>query len=264
MRHIYAVIDTETTTLPELANIKNGGLDFPLIYDIGVVITDRNGVIYYKNNWIVNEVFYNDNLMDSAYYRKKKPIYYDKLANNEMVSLNWFTITEKLVELFNFYNVTHVCAYNAKYDFKKAFPFTNRFIYAYKKNTVNDFIETTLNPIPYDKTKNNEHKNDFKLRSNWYPILDIWTIACQTLFKMKEYRDMADDNVWYTRKGRYSTTAECAYRFITKDILFDESHTALHDAEIEAEIMHHVFAKHSTISYGLNVNAHNSIPMPEM
>jgi hypothetical protein len=81
---------------------------------------------------------------------------------------------------------------------------------------------------------------------------------------MKEYRKLADGYGWYTKTGRYSTTAELAYRFISGNDCFDESHTALHDAEIEAEIMHEVFTKHSTISYGLNVNAHNSIPMPEM
>jgi hypothetical protein len=262
MRYIYAVIDTETTTLPELANIKNGGLDFPLIYDIGLVITDRNGIIYYKNNWIVNEVFYNEYLFKSAHYVEKRPIYENMIYNKNINRTNWFDITAELDTIFALYNVTHVCAYNARFDFKKAFPFTNRFMYAYKKNKVNDFIETCITPASYEKDKT--HTHDFKMRSKWYPILDIWTIACQTIFKMKEYRKLADNYGWYTKTGRYSTTAELAYRFISGDDNFDESHTALHDAEIETAIMHEVFSKHSAISYGLNVNAHNSIPMPEM
>jgi hypothetical protein len=184
------------------------------------------------------------------------------ISDGKIAGKNWFDITLELDRLFAFYNVTHVCAYNARFDFKKAFPFTNRCMYAIKKNTIVDFIESCITPIAYEKDKT--HTHDFKMRSKWYPILDIWTIACQTIFKMKEYRKLADGYGWYTKTGRYSTTAELAYRFISGNDCFDESHTALHDAEIEAEIMHEVFTKHSTISYGLNVNAHNSIPMPEM
>ena len=57
-----------------------------------------------------------------------------------------------------------------------------------------------------------------------------------------EYKDFCDKNGYYTESGNYSTTAETVFRYITNNPDFDEAHTALNDAEIEAAILIHAVA----------------------
>lgn len=250
MRHIYAIIDTETSTLPRF-KAENKGLYYPLIYDIGIVITDRNGRDLYRNSFIVDEIYNNDEYFKSAYYAEKRP-YYDALIRDNLMAVRpWFWITQELVTLFKMYRVTHVCAYNAHFDFKRAFPFTNNFIYAHKRNNVEDFLSRWGKSANIDTTRLPWHKNTLALRGNHYKILDIWNAACDTFLNYKSYKDMAEDNGWLNAKGEYRTTAEYAYCYIQNDNTFSEAHTALADAEIETVILHKVIATHRPFTYGI-------------
>jgi hypothetical protein len=53
----------------------------------------------------------------------------------------------------------------------------------------------------------------------------------------KAYQNFCDEHSLYSDSGNYSTTAETAYRFVTKITDFEEEHTALADSLIELEIL---------------------------
>ena len=79
----YLVLNTETASLPFINDDKYKNLKlsirFPLIYDIGWVIVDRRGNIYKKANYLVNEIFFDEQLYQTAYYYDKKTLYYEEL-----------------------------------------------------------------------------------------------------------------------------------------------------------------------------------------
>ena len=62
-RRYIMVLDVETA----------GGLENPLVYDIGYVITDKKGNIYASRSFIIKEIFDNKRLMTSAYYAERFP-----------------------------------------------------------------------------------------------------------------------------------------------------------------------------------------------
>src|SRR5690606_19497007 len=70
-RRYYIILDVETA----------GGLDNPLVYDIGYAITDKHGNIYETRSFIISEIFYNKSLMASAYYSEKIPKYEEDIKN---------------------------------------------------------------------------------------------------------------------------------------------------------------------------------------
>ena len=68
-----------------------------LAYDIGWVVTDRNGNIYEKRSFITAEIFLDErDLMQSAYYARKIPEYWEDIKN---------------------YNITQVFAHNMRFDY---------------------------------------------------------------------------------------------------------------------------------------------------
>ena len=85
-------------------------------------------------------------------------------------------------------------AYNACFDFKKAIPFTERYIKALyssdyqkwedrQKKSCEDILNNRSN------AKNEEYLNPyFELRGVQYPIADLWCIACERLININKYR----------------------------------------------------------------------------
>ena len=59
------VVDVETA----------GQFGNSLVYDIGYAIADKQGNIYETRSFIIKEIFYNVELMSSAYYARKIPMY---------------------------------------------------------------------------------------------------------------------------------------------------------------------------------------------
>ena len=53
------------------------------------------------------------------------------------------------------------------------------------------------------------------------------------------------------RKGNILTNAECAYRFISGDLDFKESHTAAEDTTIEREILADCFRAKGPVPYNI-------------
>ena len=70
----FLVFDTETTN----------GLDDPIMYDLGGAVIDKKGKVYETFSLIIDEVFNGmKDLMQSAYYAKKIPMYEEQIAKGE-------------------------------------------------------------------------------------------------------------------------------------------------------------------------------------
>ena len=176
------ILDTET------ANFINS----PIPYDVGYQIVDVDTKeILVKRSFVVQEVFMDKDLMNSAYYAKKVPQYWEdlKAGRREMKRIM-------------------VGAYNMAFD-KRA----------------------TNNGIRY---------NTYSFYRWFFPygteFFDIWNMACSSFLRSKHFIKWALKNGFVSDAGNIKASAEVAYRYITKNVDFEESHTGLEDVEIETEI----------------------------
>ena len=245
----YLTLDTETATLPfvnELALDSKAkqtiSITKPLVYDIGWTISDRNGNIIKRENYLIQETFFVPNIFNTAYYKDKRPQYMKLYSEGKIKAATWNEVIEIL--LADLETVNFVTAYNACFDFKKAIPFTERYIYHLYSENYNKWEEWQKKRC-IDILENGNHtKNEkylvpvFELRGNEYPLIDIWALACDRLLNTNKYRKYCCDNNFFTdSKKFFKTSAEVSYRYLMKDNEFVESHTALSDAEIETFIL---------------------------
>ena len=245
----YLTLDTETATLPfvnELALDSKAkqtiSIAKPLVYDIGWTISDRNGNIIKRENYLIQETFFVPNIFNTAYYKDKRPQYMKLYSEGKIKAATWNEVIEIL--LADLETVNFVTAYNACFDFKKAIPFTERYIYHLYSENYNKWEEWQKKRC-IDILENGNHaKNEkylvpvFELRGNEYPLIDIWALACDRLLNTNKYRKYCCDNNFFTdSKKFFKTSAEVSYRYLMKDNEFIESHTALSDAEIETFIL---------------------------
>lgn len=199
-RKYIMVVDVETA----------GGFDNPLVYDIGVAITDKKGNIYDTRSFIIEEIFSNTKLMSSAYYSKKVPLYHTKLAEGKAELISFINAREQILNLLSEYKVSQISAYNLLFDMG-ALTNTSK-----KLNVSNKFLTSEFKDI------------DCK---------DIWAFACSNLYTQKTFQKVAMKNGWYSAAGNLQTTAEVGYRYITGENDFIEEHTGLADVLIECKIM---------------------------
>lgn len=245
----YLTLDTETATLPfvnELALDSKAkqtiSIAKPLVYDIGWTISDRNGNIIKRENYLIQETFFVPNIFNTAYYKDKRPQYMKLYSEGKIKAATWNEVIDIL--LADLETVNFVTAYNACFDFKKAIPFTERYIYHLYSENYNKWEEWQKKRC-IDILENGNHaKNEkylipvFELRGNEYPLIDIWALACDRLLNTNKYRKYCCDNNFFTdSKKFFKTSAEVSYRYLIKDNEFVESHTALSDAEIETFIL---------------------------
>lgn len=249
-KNYYLVLDTETATLPFIKEYTEGREDLrknlaiakPLVYDIGWTIVDTKGVSIKKVNYLVQETFFVPNVFNTAYYCDKRPKYMEMLKAGVISAKNWNDIIPELVE--DAKKCKAVCAYNAAFDFKKAIPFTERYISALYGD-YNDFERKQRYSCKksvergHVEGKNPKYLNaEWEIRNETFPIIDLWEVACTKLINIDKYRRYCLDNsLWSASTQYFKTSAETAFQYLMSDYDFEESHTALDDAEIEAEIL---------------------------
>lgn len=208
------VLDVET------ANPITEGYNDGLVYDIGFVIIDKRGNIYAKRSFCIKEIFDWVELMNSAYYGNKRPIYYQKIKNKEMEKATIWEARERIKKAIEYFNIKEVYAYNARFD------------YTTLNNTVRYISGSGCRWfLPYG-----------------VEVCDIWHIACQVLGLQKTFQK---ENI-RNNKGNLSTSAERMYKYITQDTSFEESHTGLEDAIIESQILVRCFKSHKSINKKIN------------
>jgi hypothetical protein len=249
-KNYYLVLDTETATLPWVNEYvkgdeklrKNIAIAKPLVYDIGWSIIDTKGQVYKKANYLVQETFFVPSVFNTAYYKEKRPKYIEMLEQGAIKAKNWNDIIPELVT--DAKQCKAVCAYNAAFDFKKAIPFTERYIKALYSD-FNDFEKKQryscqkITEEGGQKGKNPRYLNPiWEIRGESFSIVDLWDVACKRLININKYRRFCLDNEYWTASVQYfKTSAETAFQYLENQYDFEESHTALDDATIEGQIL---------------------------
>lgn len=193
------VIDTET------ANSVNQ----PLPYDIGykIVDTDTRETLV-NRSFVVQEIFMDKALMSSAYYAEKCPKYWDDLKAGTREMKRITSIKRIVAQDMQNTDCHTIAAYNMNFD-KRA---TNNGI---RYNTQSFYRWFFPYGVEY---------------------IDIWHMACSSILRSKWYIKWAIKNGYVSEAGNIKTSAEIAYRYITKNNDFIESHTGFEDVEIETAI----------------------------
>lgn len=220
--HYIMMIDTETANTMSRAD---GSLDMSsvLVYDIGWQVTDRRGIVYESKSYIVRDIFFDESeLMKSAYYAKKIPMYMEQIARGERVVASFYEIRKDYVETMERYATNTVCCHNARFDCNAT-------------NTTERWLT----------------------KSKWRYFLpygtEVWdTMVCarKVIATMPTYIKFCEENGYMTKhkKPRPRVTAEILYRFISKDTEFIESHTGLEDVDIERQILAYCFKRKARVS----------------
>jgi len=198
------ILDTETI-----------GLEKKFMYDFGYIIAEQqeNGIFkaIEKKQFIIDQVYNNKMLFETAYYSLKRPIYISLLKGRKArIKKIGHAFRTMKADLENF-QVKNVLAYNMPFD-KGVFEFNSQ-------------VFNLINPI--------EH----------LPLLDIMTFAGEKIHSTPEYLKFCQDNNYITPANNLETNAEKTFRFISCLNDFEESHTSLQDCEIELDILNYSILK---------------------
>lgn len=214
-KNYFMVLDIET------ANSTEQGL----AYDIGFAVADRKGKIYEKRSLMIAEMFYGENdLMQSAYYAKKLPQYWEQLLNGEREMVSILTAKRIVARTMEEYGIEDVYAYNAHFD------------------TSN--LNWTIRYLTKSK-----YRWFFPYGTKYHCI---WHMACQTILTQKSFLRFAIENELTSASGNISTSAETAYKYISRNADFEESHTGLEDVKIETKILVKCYAQHKKMDTKIN------------
>ena len=190
---IIRVFDTETTSL-----------DKPFCYNIGYTLIDTDTwKPVLERDYVVEQVWHNLPLFQSAYYADKRPLYVQRMRARQTTMDKFGYICQQMIRENKQYNIQHAYAYNSPFDVK-VFDFNCDW---YKCSN------------PFDTVQ----------------VHDIRGYVHQFLVD-EEYKKYCEEHELFTDSGNYSTTAEAVYRYLFNDD-FDEEHTALADSRIEAEVL---------------------------
>ena len=205
----YIVLDTETAN----TSGANGGVDATsaLVYDLGFAVIDSKGRVYETFSFINYDIFFKmQDVMTSAYYADKIPLYIEGISNGDYEVKTWFEIRSKLAEMCDLYSPNAIIAHNAYFDYKSATA-TQRYL---TKSKYRFFF-------PFD-----------------IPLWDSLKMARATIGKSEDYKNFCEENGFLTKHKtpRPRLTAEILYRYLTNDMDYKEEHTGLADVMIEKEI----------------------------
>lgn len=254
-KKFYLTLDTETATLPFVNEYsltakqkQNIAIAKPLVYDIGWTITDRQGNILKTENYLIQEIFFVPQVFNTAYYKEKRPIYMDLLEQGKIKVATWNEMVNILLEDLRKCDIA--TAFNAAFDFKKAIPFTERYIKALYSNRYQaweDVQREQCKKIMIGKynSENPRYLDPvFTLRNEDFNIADLWLLACERLINNQRYKDYCLKNEFLTNSGTFfKTSAEATFSYLTENAGFIEDHTALSDAVIESEILRKILTK---------------------
>ena len=190
-------------------------------YDIGYVVQNsKTGEIVHRVRHIVAETWRNTKNMASCYYADKLPSYYRAIGRGELCVVPFATIRAEFAHICSKYNVKRVWAFNATYDMRALDLACSMF---------DDGGTFAPDGVAWGC---------------------IWRY-CVYRFATADYQRWAHDHDLVTSTGRSKTTAEAAYNYFNDTLDFTEEHTALADAEIEAEILLKQRKRHMKADWGL-------------
>lgn len=210
------VFDTETI-----------GLEKCYCYNVGYVIydTDTEQTIL-EREYVVEQIWHNRPLFETAYYANKRPIYVNRMRGRKIALEKWGKICKQMKKDIENYNISFAYAYNSPFD-TKVFDFNCEWYH--KEN-------------PFDTVT----------------ILDIRGNVHNKIAFTEDFKNFCEDNGRFTDSGNYSTTAETLFQYIAKNLDFVEEHTALSDSRIELEILKETFRRGCEI--GKEYKTYSSVP----
>ena len=209
------VIDVETC-----GDRKN-----PLVYDIGIAIIDKRGNIYDKFSFIISEIFDNEELMLSAYYKRKIPQYLTNIDKGLSQKVKFLEMRSIFLELLRVYRVGTISAYNLRFDMR-ALTSTTEHLFGQGKK----FLSSTYKDIN---------------------LLCIWSFACEVLYSRPSFLNFVNDHDYLTKTNNPKTTVEIGYRYITNDTTFVEKHMGLDDVVAESQILAKCYIQHKRHESGI-------------
>ena len=190
------ILDTETTSL-----------DKPFCYDVSWVIMDNStGKLVDFSANVVEQVWHNLPLFESAYYKDKRQKYVEMMRKHDAVMDKWGYIMRKLAQDIRKYSISAVYAYNSDFDDK---------VISYNC----DWFKCN-NPLDN------------------IPVYDIWGYASQYVTNQFQYKVFCEQFSCFTDTGNYKGSAEVVYQYLTSNPEFIEEHMGLFDSEIEAKILY--------------------------
>ena len=201
------ILDTEAT----------GTLKNPLVYDLGFIVADKKGNIIFEDNYLINQIFFDNDLMQQAYFYDKVSSYYKALSSGKIKVTNVEGAKKIIDKTLKYFNISTIMAYNVAFD-KRAL--NNTMLYLCNKPFFDEHI-------------------DFNC---------IWNLACQVICKQKTFKK---ENI-RNEKGNLITNAERVYQYVTGQKDFKEEHTSLSDAKIENEILVNIYKQHKSVKNGIN------------
>ena len=218
-KRIKYLMGLDTETCNGIMTDNKLDLSQSIVYDIGWVITDRQGRIYKERSFVIYEIFVGmKDVMRSAYYAEKIPMYWEQIKSGQRKLASFRTVMRTLRQDLKDFGCSTVFAHNARFDVN-ALNNTIRFLTGSKQRYF----------FPYR-----------------VEIWDTLKMSRQTIGRQKSYRNWCFRNNYVTkhRTPQVRLTAEILYRYITGCDDFIESHTGLEDVRIETKILVHCFRQH--------------------
>ena len=212
------VLDTETCPIDKsLCEVSPTNM---WVYDCGWVVTDKRGIVYKERSFINADIFLGEKeLMQSAYYAKKIPLYWEDIKTGKRILTSFYNIRQALLEDIAKYEVEEIYAHNMRFDYGAL-------------NTTEKWL--TKSKYRYFFPKN-------------VIICDTLKMAKDVIAKMPTYIRFCEEHDYMTKNGQVQLKAEILYRFIAKDLDFIESHTGLEDVMIEKEILAYCYRQHKAM-----------------
>jgi len=218
----FLVMDTETTGIASKA----------MVFDFAYVIATRTKILC-ERKFLIREILTNPRVMLGALYDrtwrdmmggKLFHHYIPGLHSGELELFGWRDALQIMRDDVLTFGVDVICAYNLPFDLG------------------------ALNKTHQRITEKNINLSRFDL-------LCLWEFSCSTVCKEALYHQVARQQGqatgWITPANNVRTNAEKVYAFLSGDLNFVESHTALEDAQIETEILQRLLAKRKTIPYNV-------------
>lgn len=208
----FLVIDTETTN----------SINDPFCYDVGFAVVDGTGKVYETHSYVVADIFLDNELMESAYFKEKIPQYWEDIKSGKRILRRLKTIRSILRDVMTQHEINMVCAYNCAFDVRSG-NYTQRYLTSSKYRYF----------YPYGTQ-----------------FMDILKLAREILKTDENYKAFCKENNYLTEKGQNRYTAEIVYRYLfDKD--FVEEHTGLADCLIEAQIMVKLMGENPNVDFKL-------------
>ena len=205
-------MDTETTDLNKC-----------FCYDFGYVIIDTDTHETVKSqHYVIEQIWHNLALFESAYYKEKRPGYVQLMRAHKAIMDKWGYVMRNVARDIREFGITDAYAYNSAFD-DKVITYNCDW---YKCNN------------PFDTVA----------------IHDIWGYASQFITNTTDYRAYCENHQRFTDTGNYSGNAESVYQFISLDYKFEEAHMGLQDSEIEAAILLYCLDRGAELGKDYKVN----------